>query len=64
MKHSALVISYFVAILTRITIILRGEGIVMAIYRRGKIWWYKFYFGKKLIRESAKNETQDDCKGC
>ncbi len=26
----------------------------MAVYRRGRIWWYKFLFAGRLIRESAK----------
>lgn len=27
----------------------------MAIFPRGKIWWYKFYFAGQLIRESSKS---------
>lgn len=26
----------------------------MAVYQRGKIWWYEFWFAGKRIRESAK----------
>ena len=34
----------------------------MAVHRRGKIWWYKFYFGNKLIRESAKTKLKTIAK--
>ena len=30
----------------------------MSVYRRGKIWWYKFYFAGKLIRESARTKSK------
>jgi hypothetical protein len=31
------------------------EGIGMALFKRGEMWWYKFYFAGQLIRESAKS---------
>lgn len=30
----------------------------MSVYRRGKIYWYKFWFANKLIRESAKTSSK------
>jgi integrase len=30
----------------------------MAIYKRGKTWWYKFQFAGQLIRESAKSTSR------
>src|SRR5438034_10398282 len=30
----------------------------MAVYRRGNTWWYKFYFGNRLIRQSAKTHSK------
>src|SRR5215470_3397616 len=34
----------------------------MAVYKRGMIWWYKFYFGNKLIRQSAKTRLKTIAK--
>jgi integrase len=31
----------------------RGERIVMSLYRRGNVWWYRFEFQGSLIREST-----------
>ena len=30
----------------------------MSVYRRGKMYWYKFWFANKLIRESAKTSSK------
>jgi integrase len=30
----------------------------MSLYRRGEIWWYKFWFAGRLIRESAKTTAK------
>ena len=30
----------------------------MSVYRRGNVYWYKFYFANKLIRESAKTSLK------
>jgi hypothetical protein len=30
----------------------------VSVYRRGKIYWYKFWFANKLIRESAKTSSK------
>jgi hypothetical protein len=30
----------------------------MSVYLRGKTWWYKFYFGTRLIRQSAKTHLK------
>ena len=30
----------------------------MSVYKRGNTWWYKFYFGNRLIRESAKTKSK------
>jgi hypothetical protein len=30
----------------------------MSVYRRGKVYWFKFYFEGRLIRESAKTELK------
>jgi integrase len=30
----------------------------MSIYKRGKIWWYKFIFANRLIRESTKTSLK------
>jgi len=29
------------------------------LYRRGKVWWYKFKFGGRLLQESAKTASKD-----
>ena len=34
----------------------------MAPFQRGKLWWYKFYFAGRLIRESAKSTSQTVAK--
>lgn len=34
----------------------------MAIFPRGKIWWYKFYFAGQLIRESSKSTSKTVAK--
>ncbi len=30
----------------------------MSVYRRGSVWWYKFYFAGRLIRESDKTRSK------
>jgi integrase len=35
----------------------KGET-VMAVYKRGGVWWYKFRFANQIIRESAKTESK------
>jgi integrase len=30
----------------------------MSLYRRGDVWWYKFWFNGQLIRESSKSESK------
>ena len=30
----------------------------MSVFKRGGVWWYKFYFGNKLIRQSAKTPSK------
>ena len=34
----------------------------MAIFPRGKIWWYKFYFTGQQIRESSKSTSKTVAK--
>ena len=34
----------------------------MAAYKRGNVWWYKFYFGNRLIRQSAKTQSKTRAK--
>ena len=34
----------------------------MAVYKRGDVWWYKFSFANKLIRESAKTTRKSLAK--
>jgi len=31
----------------------------MALYKRGKNWWYEFQFNGKRIRQSAQTENKD-----
>ncbi len=35
----------------------------MAPYKRGGIWWYKFYFAGRLICESSKSTSKTVAKG-
>lgn len=30
----------------------------MSVFKRGGVWWYKFYFANKLIRETAKTSSK------
>jgi hypothetical protein len=30
----------------------------MAVFKRGGVWWYKFYFAGQFIRESAKSTSK------
>ncbi len=30
----------------------------MSLYRRGDVWWYKFWFNGQLIRESSKSDSK------
>lgn len=30
----------------------------MSLYKRGDVWWYKFWFNGQLIRESSKSESK------
>jgi integrase len=34
----------------------------MALFRRGKIWWYEFFFAKRRVRESAKTTSKTVAK--
>jgi integrase len=34
----------------------------VSIYRRGDVWWYKFFFNGQLIRESAKTNSKTIAK--
>jgi integrase len=34
----------------------------MSLYRRGDVWWYKFYFNGQLIRESSKSDSKTVAK--
>ena len=34
----------------------------MAVFPRGRVWWYKFYFAGQLIRESAKSTSKTVAK--
>jgi integrase len=36
--------------------------IAMSVYRRGEIWWYKFWFCGQLVRESSKSESKTVAK--
>lgn len=34
----------------------------MAVFKRGDVWWYKFYFAGRLIRESTKSTSKTVAK--
>jgi hypothetical protein len=34
----------------------------MALFKRGEVWWYKFYFAGELIRESSKSSSKTVAK--
>jgi integrase len=34
----------------------------MSVYKRGDVWWYKFRFGKQMIRESSKSNSKTVAK--
>ena len=34
----------------------------MAVFRRGEVWWFKFYFAGRLIRESSKSSSKTVAK--
>jgi hypothetical protein len=34
----------------------------MALFKRGGVWWYKFYFAGQLIRESSKSTSKTIAK--
>jgi len=34
----------------------------MAVFKRGSVWWYKFYFAGQIIRESAKSTSKTVAK--
>jgi integrase len=34
----------------------------VSVYKRGSVWWYKFRFANRLIRESAKTESKTVAK--
>jgi len=34
----------------------------MSLYRRGEVWWYKFWFNGQLIRESSKSDSKTVAK--
>ena len=34
----------------------------MSLYKRGDVWWYKFWFNGQLIRESSKSDSKTAAK--
>jgi predicted solute-binding protein len=34
----------------------------MAVFKRGEVWWYKFYFAGRCIRESSKSTSKTVAK--
>jgi hypothetical protein len=34
----------------------------MAVFKRGGVWWYKFYFAGQFIRESTKSTSKTVAK--
>jgi len=34
----------------------------MAVYKRGDVWWYKFRFANRIIRESSKTSSKTVAK--
>jgi hypothetical protein len=34
----------------------------MAVFPRGRVWWYKFYFAGQFIRESSKSTSKTVAK--
>ncbi len=34
----------------------------MAVFKRGGVWWYKFYFAGQFIRESSKSTSKTVAK--
>lgn len=34
----------------------------MSLYKRGDVWWYKFWFNGQLIRESSKGNSKTAAK--
>jgi|SRR5437868_1213950 len=34
----------------------------MAVFKRGGVWWYKFYFAGQFIRESSKSSSKTVAK--
>src|ERR1700731_781595 len=34
----------------------------MSVFRRGKVWWYKFRFSGQVIRETSKSESRTVAK--
>ena len=34
----------------------------MSLYKRGDVWWYKFRFAGRVIRESSKSESKTVAK--
>ena len=34
----------------------------MAVFKRGEVWWYKFYFAGQCIRESSKSTSKTVAK--
>ena len=42
---------------------LKGKvGRKLAVFKRGKVWWYKFRFANRLIRETAKTASKTVAK--
>jgi len=35
----------------------------VSLYKRGDVWWYKFWFNGQLIRESSKSDSKTIAKG-
>ncbi len=40
----------------------RKGGYSVSVFKRGEVWWYKFYYANKLIRESAKTSSSTVAK--
>ena len=34
----------------------------MAVYKRGDVWWYKFRFANRVVRESSKTQSKTVAK--
>jgi hypothetical protein len=34
----------------------------VSLYKRGDVWWYKFWFNGQLVRESSKSDSKTVAK--